>query len=201
MEKFKTVTGRVIPLPIKDVDTDMIIPAEFLTSTSKEGYGENVFKRLREQDKDFPFNRDEYKDAPILVAESNFGCGSSREHAVWALLGGGVKVVISKSFADIFHSNSAKNGLLLIALGSDVVDSLLEKAESSELVLSVNLLEQCVEDDKGQRYSFEYDGFRRHCMLEGMSDLDYLLSHKDKIDDFYNHQESKRYYKTTTTNR
>src|ERR1700760_4652939 len=110
MEKFEKLKSKVIPLPMTDVDTDMIIPAQFLTSISRDGYGQNLFRRLRDNDPDFPFNQAKYSGAEILVADDNFGCGSSREHAVWALAGAGVKAVIAKSFADIFFGNSAKNG-------------------------------------------------------------------------------------------
>ena len=116
MDKFTTLTARCVPLEINDVDTDLIIPAQYLTSISRDGYGENVFRRLRDENPDFPLNQDKFKDVQILLAAKNFGCGSSREHAVWALQGYGFRVVIAESFADIFFSNSAKNGLLLISL-------------------------------------------------------------------------------------
>ena len=112
MEKFETLTSKTVPLPLNNVDTDMIIPAQFLTSISRDGYGENLFRRLKDEDPNFPLLQKRYADAKILVVGDNFGCGSSREHAVWALTGAGIKVVIGKSFADIFTSNSGKNGLL-----------------------------------------------------------------------------------------
>src|SRR5271163_1016549 len=109
MERFKAISSKVIPLPMKDVDTDLIIPAQFLTSISRDGYGENLFRRLRDADPQFPLNLAKHAGAEILVADSNFGCGSSREHAVWALQGAGFRAVLAKSFADIFYSNASKN--------------------------------------------------------------------------------------------
>ncbi|MCL4143012.1 UNVERIFIED_CONTAM: hypothetical protein GTU68_040436, partial [Idotea baltica] len=122
MQEFKNLSSNVIPLPIVNIDTDMIIPANFMTSTSRDGYAKNVFRRLRDQDENFPFNLDKYKDASIIVSGDNFGCGSSREHAVWALVGWGIKVIIAPSFADIFASNSGKNGLVLVTLSKNIID-------------------------------------------------------------------------------
>ena len=139
MEKFKTFKSKVCPVNYSNVDTDMLIPAQYLTSTSKKGYGENLFRRMRDENKDFSLNLDKYKNAQILVADDNFGCGSSREHAVWALADWGFKVVIAKSFSDIFFSNSAKNGLLLITLSEDVVNSILEKSSTEDLELTIDL--------------------------------------------------------------
>lgn len=186
MEKFKAVSGRVIPLPLKDVDTDMIIPAEFLTSISRDGYGQNLFRRLREKDPAFPFNQERFKGAEILVADSNFGCGSSREHAVWALRGAGIKVVIAKSFADIFYNNAAKNSLLLVTLPSTAVEGILKDAESGTYSLTVDLEKQSVILPTGTMLSFDYDPFRKHCMSEGLDDVDYILSHKRDIEAFFN---------------
>src|SRR5271156_516289 len=155
MEKFTTVTSTVTPLPMKDVDTDLIIPAQFLTSISREGYGINLFKRLKETDPNFPLNQEKYKGSQILLADSNFGCGSSREHAVWALAGAGFKVVIGKSFADIFSGNSGKNALLLVVLTDDQVDKMLERAKEETYSVSVNLADQKVTLPSGEEYSFE----------------------------------------------
>lgn len=190
MEKFKSITAKVLPLPIKDVDTDMIIPAQFLTSVSRAGFGENLFRRLRDMDPQFPLNMPKYKDAAIMVADSNFGCGSSREHAVWAIMDAGFRVVISKSFADIFYSNSAKNGLILVTLPPDIVDKILEEAKNKELVLTVDLEKQEVKCGENT-YSFAYDSFRRHCIMNGLDDIDYILSAKDEIADFRKKQSSK----------
>lgn len=182
MKKFSSHTGKVITLPIRNVDTDMIIPAQFLTNITKEGYASTLFHRLRQQDPEFPFNLEKFKGASILVSDSNFGCGSSREHAVWALLAGGIRVVIAKSFADIFFNNSAKNGLLLVTLHHHEVDNLLARGQNGKLSLTVDLAKQTVEGDKGIDYSFEFDGFRRYCLLEGEDELDYILAQKKKIE-------------------
>lgn len=184
MQAFRSVKSKIIPLPIKDVDTDMIIPAQFLTSISRDGYGQNLFVRLREKDPQFPFNLDKYKGAEILVTDNNFGCGSSREHAVWALQGAGIKVVIAKSFADIFAGNSAKSGLLLITLPEAFVDRLLLEGRSGDCQLEVDLENNVVRTQDGKEEKFEYDPFRRHCLLNGLDDIDYILSFRDEITAF-----------------
>jgi 3-isopropylmalate/(R)-2-methylmalate dehydratase small subunit len=186
MQAFKSVKSKVLPLPLKDVDTDMIIPAQFLTSISREGYGQNLFKRLREADAQFPLNQEKYKGAQILVADNNFGCGSSREHAVWALDGAGFKAVIAKSFADIFAGNSAKNGFLLVVLPEAVVDRILLEARSGSYELNVDLEKQTVTLPDGTNVAFDYDPFRKHCLLNGLDDIDYILSFKDEIRAFKN---------------
>lgn len=195
MEKFSPVTSRVVPLPIKDVDTDMIIPAQFLTSISREGYGKNLFRRLKDSDPSFPMNEKRYEGARILVADSNFGCGSSREHAVWALLGAGFRVVIAKSFADIFFNNSAKSGLLLVSLPGPVVDRMLDEAQGS-LELTVDLQQQTVSFGNGEKLHFSYDPFRKHCLLNGLDDIDYIASHAAEIAAFREKQESTRFCST-----
>ncbi len=199
MEKFKTLTAKVLPIAIKDIDTDMIIPAQFLTSVSRQGYGENLFRRLRDQDLQFPTNMPKYKDAGIMLTDSNFGCGSSREHAVWAILDAGFKAVISKSFADIFYSNSAKNGLVLITLPEKTIDDLLAEAIANELFLTIDLEGQQVHKDK-QSYPFTYDAFRRHCILNGLDDIDYILSAKNEIADFRKKQSSQQSVSTLSIN-
>lgn len=190
MEKFESLTSRVIPLPIKDVDTDMIIPAQFLTSISRDGYGQNLFRRWRDKDPQFPLNQARFKGAQVMVVDSNFGCGSSREHAVWAILGGGIRVVIGKSFADIFYNNSAKNGLILVVLPEKDVDDLLARAQKEDISLTVDLSAQEVRTENGQSFSFDYDPFRRHCILNGLDDIEYILSMKDEIDRFREKQTS-----------
>lgn len=196
MKAFQKLQSKVIPLPMKEVDTDLIIPAQYLTSVSKEGYGENLFRRLRDSDPNFPLNLERYQGAEILIADDNFGCGSSREHAVWAILGVGIKVVICKSFADIFTSNSAKNGLLLIVLKEEEVDDLLDLASKGELQLTVDLENQKVETQFGQTYSFDYDSFRKHCLLNGLDDIDYILSAKQEVEAFRKTQDANRFYST-----
>jgi 3-isopropylmalate/(R)-2-methylmalate dehydratase small subunit len=201
MEKFRAISSRVVPIPIKDVDTDMIIPAQFLTSIDSSGYGENLFRRLRDADSNFSLNKPEFQGAEIMVADSNFGCGSSREHAVWALTGWGIRVVIAKSFADIFASNSAKNGLLLVVLQERIVESLLQQAESGKLVLHVDLEQQRVTLPGGIVEEFSYDPFRKHCLLQGLDDLDYILSYQNEIDCFRAEQLPRTFFNTTTPNR
>ncbi len=196
MEKFTTFTSRVVPLPMNDVDTDMIIPAQFMTSTSREGYGQNLFRRLRDGDESFPLNQAKFKGGQILLAGSNFGCGSSREHAVWALAGWGFRVVIAKSFADIFFNNSAKNGLLLITLPSAEVENLLHKAGKGDYELEVDLVNQLVKTPEGKEMKFDYDPFRKHCLLNGLDDIDYIMSHRKDIEEFRARQESQRFFST-----
>lgn len=187
MKKYETLTSKVVPLPKNDVDTDQIIPAQYLTSTSRDGYGQNLFRRLRDTEPDFPLNQDRYKDAEILLTGYNFGCGSSREHAVWAIAGANFKVVIAESFADIFSNNSAKNGLLLVSLPKVVIERLLKRAEKDDLFVTVDLENQVVLVKEGlttEKHSFEYDPFRKHCLLNGLDDINYILSHQSEIDEF-----------------
>ena len=172
MKPFKSLKSRVIRMNIDHVDTDMIIPAQFLTKVDKAGYGEHVFRRMRDQDPDFVFNDPIHKDSEILLAGKNFGCGSSREHAVWAIAQAGIRVVIAKSFSDIFYNNSAKNGLLLITLESEVVDALFRH---DDLHVTVDLEEQSITVVDGKGHAFEYDAFRKACFLKGQDDMDYLL--------------------------
>lgn len=193
MEKFSTVTSVIVPLPRHDVDTDLIIPAQYLTAVSKEGFGRALFKRLRDSDPAFPLNDERYRGARILVTGENFGCGSSREHAVWALREAGFRVVIAKSFADIFRSNSGKNGLLLVTLPGPIVDDLLARAAVEDVRVTVDLESQIVAPENGEPLRFEYDPFRRHCLLQGLDDLDYIRSHQADIDRFRSAQEANRF--------
>lgn len=181
MDKFETVTSVVAPFPDSDVDTDLIIPAQYLTSTSRAGYGENVFKRLREDPKFF-MNDSRYAGAEVLCVGENFGCGSSREHAVWALRGAGFKVIIGTTFADIFTGNSGKNGLLLVKLPEATVQSLLAQAAAAPVKVTVDLSRQVVTLPDGASISFEYDQFRKTCLLDGLEDVDYLLRHRAAIE-------------------
>lgn len=181
---------------MKDVDTDLIIPAQFLTSISREGYGQNLFRRLRDSDPNFPFNQEKFRGASIMVADSNFGCGSSREHAVWAILGGGIRVVIAKSFADIFYNNSAKNGLLLVVLPPDVVEALLAAAGNGDFEVTVDLASQTVTLPGEIEHKFDYDPFRKHCMLNGLDDIDYIRSYEKDINAFRQAQGRVRYMST-----
>lgn len=181
MNKFSQLTSRVIPLLLKDVDTDLIIPAQFLTSISADGYGANVFRRLRDTDPSFPLNRPEFHNASILVADDNFGCGSSREHAVWALLDAGIQSVICKSFADIFYNNSLKNGLLPVVLPPTHVDHILLQSATGNYSLTVDLDAQEVRCPDRPPMHFEFDPFRKHCLLNGLDDVQYIQSHADKL--------------------
>ena len=185
MEKFQKISSIAVPLGLSDVDTDMIIPAQYLTSTSREGFGLALFKRFCEQDATFVLNDERYRGAKILVARENFGCGSSREHAVWALLGAGFKVVIAESYADIFYANSAKNGLLLVRLQGEIIERIILAIKDENVIVDVSLETQTVKvegkvESLGE-FLFEYDSFRKHCLLNGLDDLDYLLSRREEI--------------------
>lgn len=196
MKKVTDVQGRAVPLPLNDVDTDMIIPAQFLTSVSREGFGQNLFRRLRDADETFPLNQKKFQGAEVLVVGNNFGCGSSREHAVWALQGAGFRAVIGKSFADIFSSNSGKNGLVLATLPAEIIDELLKNTANGDYKINVSLRDQKVTLPDGRSLSFPYDEFRKHCMLEGLDDIDYILSKRDKIESYRSKQETIRFYRT-----
>ncbi|MCF6808502.1 3-isopropylmalate dehydratase small subunit [Thiotrichales bacterium 19S9-12] len=180
MKQIKQVESHIIPLWLGDIDTDMIIPAQYLTQTSKEGYGERLFARLKATDQNFVFNQARYQDSKILVTGDNFGCGSSREHAVWALQQAGVEVIIAPSFSDIFFNNAAKNGLLLIKLDREIIESLCQQAESRDVKVAVDL-ESLTVSFNGETYQFDYDPFRRECLLNAQDDLAYLLSQNEMI--------------------
>ncbi len=182
MQKITHISGKTIPLATSDVDTDLIIPAQYLTSVSKKGYGENLFRRLKEADSDFVFNQPRFADATILISKENFGCGSSREHAVWALTEAGIQAVIAISFGDIFYNNSAKNGLFLIQLPEKVIAKMLDSASRSNYVLKINIEEQSIASSENKLFNFEVESFRKYCFLNGMDDLDYLLNHSKQID-------------------
>ncbi|MFN4896747.1 MAG: 3-isopropylmalate dehydratase small subunit [Pseudomonadota bacterium] len=201
MQPFTGVTSIAAPVAIKDVDTDMIIPAQYLTSISRDGFGPHLFVRLRTSRPDFYQNQPRFSTAEILISDTNFGCGSSREHAVWALLGAGVRVVIAPSFADIFAGNSAKNGLLLITLPEAQVHDMLAEAAEKDLILSVDLAQQKVSAVDGRTWSFAYDPFRKHCLLNGLDDLDFLRSHLDVISSKKNELKENWFYSTLTPNR
>jgi len=193
MERFSTVTAKVIPLPLDNVDTDMIIPAQFMTSISREGYGRHLFHRLRSQDPHFPFNLARFQGSGILVAGENFGCGSSREHAVWALMDWGIKTVIAKSFADIFSGNAGKNGLLLVKLPPGEVDAIAAAAQEPGLELTVDLEAQTISSRERAWGCFDCEPFLKHCLLNGMDDIDYILSFKPEIEAFRARQGTRLY--------
>lgn len=178
MQKFTTLTGIAIPFGQKNVDTDMIIPARFLKTITRTGLGVGAFSALREKP-DNLFDQPRYRGAPILIAGDNFGCGSSREHAPWALADLGIKVVIAPSFADIFSGNAFKNGMLLVALPQDAIDRLLDVAAEAEI--TVDLENQTVTTPYQDRFSFPIDPFRKHCLLEGLDEIGLTLQMAGKI--------------------
>ncbi len=200
MEKVDQISGSLIPVNRNDVDTDQIIPARYLTSVSKEGYGEGLFSDIKKNNPNFSFNQDRFKSAKIMIAGENFGCGSSREHAVWAIKGAGIDAVIAKSFADIFFSNSAKNGLLLIKADAALVDELMEASESGDCELKLSLSDQTVVLPDGRTVSFDYDPFRKHCLLNGLEDLDYIFSKQKEVDEFMKKRSELLFHSTTTPN-
>ena len=175
MKNFKPFSSKIIRLPQKDIDTDLIIPAEFLTTTTRDGLGENVFSNLRKSDPNFP-----KLDGRILVAGKNFGCGSSREHAVWALKQAGIDAIISSAFADIFRGNAEKNALLPIILDEKIIQNILE----NENFLTVDLAAQKISTDSGQHFKFEISEFSKKRLLENISDLDFLRACDADIQNF-----------------
>ena len=181
MEKLTTLTGVAVPLRRSNVDTDQIIPAVFLKRVKKSGFDDALFYAWR-RDPEFVLNKPEYKQGKILVAGPDFGIGSSREHAVWALHDYGFRVVIAPSFADIFHNNSFKNGLLPIMLAADEVDALFAQCVATEgYVLAIDLAAQTVTRADGVQHHFEVDAFRKHCLLNGLDDIGLTLQHVDAI--------------------
>lgn len=177
---FEKFSSRVITIPLKDIDTDIIIPAKFLKTTKKEGLGESVFYNLRKDRDDFPLDRKEFKGARIVVAGTNFGCGSSREHAPWALKDAGIDVIISSQFADIFKGNAEKNEVLPIVLEEKIVEKLLYPKDELE-ELTIDLENQEVITASGKKYSFEITEFSKKRFTENISDLDYLLDYAPQI--------------------
>lgn len=184
MKSFRTLTSQVLPLDRANVDTDQIIPKQFLKRIERTGYGEFLFFDWR-KDKNFELNDQRYKDAQILVAAKNFGCGSSREHAAWALSDFGFRCIIAPSFADIFHSNAGKNGILLVILPEHQVRILQERAaKKAGYKLTVSLEEQTVKDADGFSATFAIDPFRRDCLLNGLDDIGLSLRHAEALDSF-----------------
>ncbi len=190
MEKFQTLTSKVLPLDRVNVDTDQIIPKQFLKRIERTGYGEFLFFDWR-KDPAFELNNPRYKGAKILVAARNFGCGSSREHAAWALSDYGFRCVIAPSFADIFHSNAGKNGILLVTLPEEQVQTLLDSAAKTENYhLTVSLEENTIRDEQGFVTTFAIDPFRRDCLLEGLDDIGLTLRHAEALDKFEKHHDA-----------
>jgi 3-isopropylmalate/(R)-2-methylmalate dehydratase small subunit len=184
MQPFRKLTSIVQPLDRANVDTDQIIPKQFLKRIERTGYEDFLFYDWRKA-ADFELNDPRYEGAQILVAGKNFGCGSSREHAAWALHDYGFRCVIAPSFADIFHSNAGKNGILLVALPEEQVGTILAKAATSNgYKMSVSLEDNSITDDKGLSTSFNIDPFRRYCLLEGLDDIGLTLRHEAELDGF-----------------
>ncbi len=190
MEKFTTLTGVAAPLPLVNVDTDMIIPKQFLKTIKRTGLGKNLFDEMRYKDDgsdnpDFVLNQPAYRSASILVAGDNFGCGSSREHAPWAIADFGIRCIISTSFADIFFNNSFKNGILPIVLPQEDVDKLMDDAKrGANATITVDLEKQEIRGPDGGVIKFDVDPFRKRCLMEGLDDIGLTMQKKPSIDSF-----------------
>ncbi len=190
MEKFTKITGVAAPMPMINIDTDMIIPKQFLKTIKRSGLGVNLFDEMRYDDDgneipDFVLNQPAYRESEILIGGENFGCGSSREHAPWALLDFGIRCVIAPSFADIFHNNCFKNGILPIALPQEVIDVLMRDAEKgANARMTVDLEAQTVTTSDGESFAFEVDAFKKHCLLEGLDDIGLTFEKAAAIDNF-----------------
>jgi len=188
LDKFDTLTGVAAPLPIINIDTDMIIPKQYLKTIKRTGLGTALFSEMRynedgSDNPDFVLNKPAYKGASILVAGENFGCGSSREHAPWALLDFGIRCVIATSFADIFYNNCFKNGILPIKVSPEILEKLMDDASrGSNSTLTVDLVTQTIKGPDGGEVSFEIDPFRKHCLLNGLDDIGLTMEKAPKID-------------------
>ncbi len=190
MEKFTTLTGVAAPMPLVNIDTDMIIPKQFLKTIQRSGLGKNLFDEMRytqagEEIAEFVLNQPAYRHAQILVAGDNFGCGSSREHAPWALLDFGIRCVISTSFADIFFNNCFKNGILPVVLPQEAVDHLMDDArKGANARITVDLESQTVTASDGKTFKFEVDAFKKHCLMNGLDDIGLTLEKASAIDSY-----------------
>jgi len=190
MDKFTTLTGVAAPLPVANVDTDKIIPARFLKTIKRTGLGKFLFYTLRfdgegNERPEFVLNQPQYRHAEILIAHENFGCGSSREHAPWALLDYGIRCVIAPDFADIFHNNCFKNGVLPIRLPRAICDQLMEDARlGGNARLTVDLAREVVVRPSGEEIPFRIDAFRKHLLLNGLDDIGQTMQHASRIDAF-----------------
>jgi len=190
MEKYQKLTGIAAPMPLINIDTDMIIPKLFLKTIKRSGLGKNLFDEMRyngdgSENPDFILNKPAYRDAEILVAGDNFGCGSSREHAPWAIKDFGIKCIISTSFADIFYSNCFKNGILPIILPQEQVDVLMKDAsKGANARMSIDLEAQEITTSDGDVIKFNIDSFKKHCLLEGLDDIGLTLEKADSIATF-----------------
>jgi 3-isopropylmalate/(R)-2-methylmalate dehydratase small subunit len=193
MEKFTTLRGVAAPMPMVNIDTDMIIPKNFLKTIKRTGLKEGLFYEMRwtadGQKKDFILDQPAYQNAKIIVAGPNFGCGSSREHAPWALLDFGIRCVISEGFADIFYNNCFKNGILPIKVPKEVIDKLMDDASrGSNAVIEIDLEKQEIKGPDGGTVHFDIDPFRKRCLLEGLDDIGLTMQKAPAIDDFEKRQ-------------
>jgi len=190
MDKFTRITGIAAPMPLVNIDTDMIIPKQFLKTIKRSGLGVNLFDEMRynsdgSERADFVLNQPAYRESQIIVAGDNFGCGSSREHAPWALLDFGIRAVISTSFADIFYNNCFKNGILPIVLPKEAVEVLMDDArKGANARMTIDLESQTVTSSDGQVFAFEVDGFKKHCLLNGLDDIGLTMEKAASIDSF-----------------
>ena len=190
MDKFEKLSGIAAPMPLINIDTDMIIPKQFLKTIKRSGLGVNLFDEMRYDSEgkeipDFVLNKPAYREAEIIVAGDNFGCGSSREHAPWAIKDFGIKCVIAPSFADIFFNNCFKNGILPIVLPQEQVDVLMKDAEKgANARMEVDLEAQTITTSDGETFAFEVDAFRKHCLLNGLDDIGLTLEKKAAIDSY-----------------
>ncbi len=190
MDKFTTLTGIAAPMPLVNIDTDMIIPKQFLKTIARTGLGKNLFDEMRyTQDgaeiPGFVLNQPAYRNAEILVAGENFGCGSSREHAPWALLDFGIRCVVATSFADIFYNNCFKNGILPIVMPADVVDVLMADARrGANARITIDLESQTVTTSDGQSFGFDVDAHRKHCLINGLDDIGLTMEKAAAIDSY-----------------
>ena len=187
MEKFEKLAGVAAPMPLVNIDTDMIIPKVFLKTIKRSGLGVNLFDEMRydregNEKSDFVLNKTQYREAKILVAGDNFGCGSSREHAPWAIADFGIKCIVSTSFADIFYNNCFKNGVLPVVLPQDQVDILMKDAEKgANSIIEVDLENQTIASSDGEVFSFEVDPFKKHCLLNGFDDIGLTMEKEERI--------------------
>ncbi len=190
MDKFTKLRGVAAPLNMINIDTDKLIPKQFLKTIKRTGLGKHLFNEMRfnedgSEKRDFVLNKSAYREASIIVAGDNFGCGSSREHAPWALLDFGIKCVISTSFADIFYNNCFKNGILPIVVNKQQLDQLMDDAENgANAVLDVDLEAQEIIRPSGEKVTFEIDEFRKHCLINGLDDIGLTMEKEENIDNF-----------------
>ena len=198
MEKFDKHRGVAAPLNMINIDTDKLIPKQFLKTIKRTGLGKHLFNEIRfnadgSENEDFVLNKPAYREASILVAGDNFGCGSSREHAPWALLDYGVKCVISTSFADIFFNNCFKNGILPIVVSKEELDQLMDDADNgANSVLDIDLENQHIGRPNGEKINFEIDEFRKHCLINGLDDIGLTMQKQSNIDDFEEKREAEK---------